>query len=399
MRSFIVLLLACLTVALLPLACVDPAEPVIDATVDVVIVDGTITNVAEPQVIRLNRSRADPFTGRFSDTPLTGARAEVVVNGTGVVALSETNVGIYELPNGFRGSVGNRYQLRFQLADGTRYASSTETMPAVPMIQSVTDQYNPDGLTGRQDGLTASNDIYLTTDDPADQTNYYRWNWTLWERQDWCHTCPQGLIYYERDANNQLVEGCLAPGNFELGFPLPPFIDYECRTMCWEIQFSSSLNLFSDSYTNGRTIRNRRVAVIPFHQYRPCLVEVRQMSLTQQAYQFYQRLDDQTQRTGGLADTPPSAPVGNVTSLANDREAVIGYFSASAVSSVRYWLDRKKVTGKVPNIAGDLPNLFYALNGRPPIPEPARGYQYRPPLAVCVPSDTRTPVKPEGWRD
>ena len=381
------------------MACVDPAQPVFDATVDVVIVDGTITNVAEPHVIRLNRSRADPFTGRFSDTPLTGARVEVVVNGTGVVALSETNAGIYELPNGFRGSVGNRYQLRFQLADGTRYASSTETMPAVPMIQSVTDQYNPDGLTGRQDGLTASNDIYLTTDDPADQTNYYRWNWTLWERQDWCHTCPQGLIYYERDANNQLVEGCLASGNFELGFPLPPFIDYECRTMCWEIQFSSSLTIFDDSYTNGRTIRNRRVAVIPFHQYRPCLVEVRQMSLTQQAHQFYQRLDEQTQRTGGLADTPPSAPVGNVRSLTNDREPVVGYFSASAVSSVRYWLDRKNVTGKVPNIAGDLPNLFYALNGRPPIPEPARGYQYRPPLAVCVPSDTRTPVKPEGWRD
>ena len=67
MRPFASLLFVCLIVALLPLGCVDPEEVAFNATINVVVVDGTITNLAEPQSIRLNRSKADPFTGRFWD--------------------------------------------------------------------------------------------------------------------------------------------------------------------------------------------------------------------------------------------------------------------------------------------------------------------------------------------
>ena len=382
------------------IGCVEPDSPRFKTNVNVVVVDGTITDLPERQVVRLNRSRADPYTGRFGDIPLAGAQVSVVVNGTEEVIGIETSPGSYQLPAGFRGRVGDRYQLHFQLADGTPYESSVETMPAVPGIEKVTHQYNPDGIAAGQVGdLTAAHDLFLTTQDPAGEANYYRWDWVLWERQDWCHTCPKDLIYYERDASNQLVEGCRDIGNVPISYPRPLFIDYECRTKCWEILFNSELNLFSDIYTNGGTIQGRRVAQIPFHQYAPCLVEIRQVGLTPQAYQFYRRLAEQSQRNGGLADTPPSAPVGNVRNLNDGREPVVGYFSASAVSVVRYWLDRKNVTGPAPRLAGESPNLFQALNGRQPVPEPIRGYRGRPPLAVCVPSDRRTPVAPEGWRE
>ena len=95
-------------------------------------------------------------------------------------------------------------------------------------------------------------------------------------------------------------------------------------------------------------------------------------------------------------------------------ETVVGYFTTSAVSSFRYWLDRKDATG-LPMGATDpkgpsgLPGaeLFFALNLRQPIPEPTfpppnvliYGGPSRPPTAVCVSSDNRTPYKPEGWRD
>lgn len=42
------------------LSCVDPEDLNLPGKVDIIVVDGTVTNLAEPQTIRLNRSKADP---------------------------------------------------------------------------------------------------------------------------------------------------------------------------------------------------------------------------------------------------------------------------------------------------------------------------------------------------
>lgn len=382
--------------------CVDPVAPTFNTLVDVIVVDGTVTDLAEPQVIWFTRSTADRFTGRFGETPLTGVQASVLVNGTESIPAREIRPGAYQLPEGFRGRVGSRYQLQFRLSNGTRYESTAETLPAVPPIDTVTNQYNPRSLPpDRTLGLTAAHDLHVSTKDPAGTPNYYRWDWVLWERQDFCHTCPQNFVYVERDANNQLIEGCVLNNIVPLPFPRPQFVDYECRTQCWEILFSAQLNQFADTYSDGQVIANRRVAQIPFYPYYPALVEVRQSALTPEAHAYFRRLDEQSQRTGGLTDTPPAAPVGNIRNLTDERENVVGYFTASGVSAVRYWLDRKNVTNEVPfPTSAEFATVFFTvLNQRRPFKEPISGIRGRPPLAVCVPSDSRTPVKPAGWRE
>ncbi len=145
-------------------------------------------------------------------------------------------------------------------------------------------------------------------------------------------------------------------------------------------------------HQSGRQITDRRVAQIPFYHPPPCLVEIRQSALTQGAYGYYRLLNDQTQKTGGLADTPPVPLIGNVRNLGDERENVIGYFTASGVSPMRYWLDRRSNTGTAPG-------LFVALNGREPNRQTGSPVRGRPPLAVCVSSTNRTPLKPEGWRE
>src|SRR5919199_1175052 len=101
MRSAL-LSLSCLLAGFVPLACVDPEDIILKGTVDVIVVDGTITNLAEPQVIRLNRSRADPLTGRFGVLPITKANVEVVVDSVEVITCHETIDGSYQLPSDFR---------------------------------------------------------------------------------------------------------------------------------------------------------------------------------------------------------------------------------------------------------------------------------------------------------
>ena len=383
------LLAACLPVALLSLACVDPAETAFNATVNVVVVDGTITNVSGAQTIQLNRSQADPFTGRFSTTPLGRAQVEIVVDSVRVVLFGETGVGRYEAPAGFVGQVGHAYQLRFTLPGGARYESDQQLMQPVPPIARLQARFNPNSLSPAQQlqgSYAAAHDFYVDINDPADQRNYYRWEWIDWERQEWCRTCNGGL-YFVNDATGNLLENCVAINS---GGPLT--YDYNCRTTCWEIVNGNDLSLFSDQNTNGSRIAGRRVAQVPLYSKERCLIEIRQNSLTPAAYSYFKTLGDQTQRTGGIADTPPAAPIGNVGNRANPAEAVAGYFTASAVTSQRYWLTRSDAVGFAPG-------LFQGLNGgRNPVNEQSL-VRDRPPLAVCVPSDTRTPVKPEGWRE
>lgn len=399
-RFFLVVLL----MALVVVSCVDPLDQTLIQRVDVVVIDGTITNLNELQVVYLNRSKSDPLTGRFGTLPLTKATVNIVVDSVQVVPLRETEPGRYQAPDGFTGQVDHAYQLRFTLTDGSRYESAPEIMPAVPPIANVTQRFNLTTLPAQQyDGsynaYRGANEFFVNWQDPADQHNYYRWDWRDYEKQDWCHTCTTGFYYVNSPINGATYEDCY-PGNGTNGY----FVnDYSCRTPCWEIVRNYDLNVFDDRLSNGGMNTGRRVAQIPYYQDRGALVEIRQSSLTAQAYRYYKLAQEQSQNNGGIADPPPTALVGNIKNVANVQERVVGYFGISAVAPVRYWLDRKENTGPYPG-------LFRGINGILPSPEgaardpntdlPKPNVSSRPtPTAVCVESDTRTQTKPVGWQD
>ena len=400
-----------LTTVLVPLSCVDSLDQTLRGTVNVIVVEGTITNVAEPQIIRLNRSKADSITGRFGTLPITKATVEVIVDSAQVIVCQETVDGSYQLPSDFKGQIGHAYQLRFTLPDGTHYVSNQQIIAAVPPISRISARFNPTSLSPPLLQLyAAGHDVLIDTQDPADEHNYYRWEWKLWEKQNWCRTCVNGVYavnnviipyngYYV--SGDQPFEDCFRLPNNSASLALPDFtFDYPCRTQCWEILYSRDINLFDDQYTNGGLIVNQSVGHIPFYQQSPCLVEIRQLSLSKDAYRYFRLFQDQTQRTGGLADTPPTALGGNVHNRADAPEIVVGYFTASAVATKRIFLHRTDTEGTPPG-------LFRSLNDRDPMPEVRDSFvginivggPVRPPTAVCGPIDQRTPVKPEGWRD
>ncbi|WP_420149551.1 DUF4249 domain-containing protein [Spirosoma sp.] len=445
MRSVALAGFLILLVLYLPLACVDPEDRVLSSTKSILLVDGTITDRAEPQIIKLSQAQADRLTGQFSTRPLTKAIVEVIIDSAQVIPCQETLAGSYQLPADFKGQIGHAYQLRFMLSDGTRYISSQQVMPAVPPIDKITARFNPTSLSPQQlNGYTAAHDLFVDSQDPADQHNYYRWEWKLWERQYWCHSCRQGVysiykvlpnVYRARDyfvTGTELYEDCFSPPAGKAGEEAPEvpqedwIYDYGCRTPCWQLIYGYDLMVFDDHLTNGSPIHQQRVAQIPFYDTGPGLVDIRQLSLTADAYRYYKLFQEQTQHTGGLADSPPTALGGNVYQVDHPQVRLIGYFSASAVSLVHYWLDRNDTkglaygsTGAVDTLrpkgtygsSGD--GLFYALNSRQPRLEPSPPYlgerekakvrlwpnADRPPLAPCLQSDHQTPFKPEGWRE
>jgi hypothetical protein len=166
--------------------------------------------------------------------------------------------------------------------------------------------------------------------------------------------------------------------------------DYACNQLCWDIFYNSDLNVLNDIYTDGKPIEGRLVAKIPYFQQTGGLVEVTQQSVSQSAFRYLRLLIDQGQNTGTLADTPPAALIGNVKNINDPKESVGGIFMVSSTQTQLFWLDRKDVPSNV------IPVGFL---GRPLNLEPSNGDPSRPPLAACVASRNRTPVKPRGWVD
>lgn len=384
-----VFLLSLLT---LLIGCVSSYDPELALNASLVVVSGTITDLPEPQLITLSRSRSNRDSANIS-TAINKARVDVVVNGAETLLLTETVPGTYQFPTTFRGQVGNRYKLRFRTAEGVQYESSEETMTAVPPIQRAYDEFVLRGPRQTADGTAIpANDVYIDFTDPGSTRNFYLWRWRLYEIQAWCATCKQGR-YVIRDigpvgAGPVEVIGCVP----DLSLAYSNLFDYACRGTCWDIFYNTDINVFSDVYANGQNQVGRKIASIPIYQRDPALIVIEQLSISADAYRYYKLFADQVQNTGTLADAPPAPIAGNVKNLANSAENVVGYFSASSVSINRYKMTRQNVT------TGSYRGLFYAQNGRIPNVEVRSGqYGQGVPSAFCVPGRYRTDQVPPGW--
>ena len=98
MRSAILPVFIGLLVLTLPFACIDPEDIALFSTKDILLVEGLITNLPEPQIIKLSRAQADRVTGQFNTLPLTKAETEVIVDSAQVIICHETLDGSYQLP-------------------------------------------------------------------------------------------------------------------------------------------------------------------------------------------------------------------------------------------------------------------------------------------------------------
>lgn len=383
-------------------ACVEPYSVNFQSAQEYVVVDGVVTDLDGPQFITLSKTNPEAtnesseftqtiWTKGLSTLPLEKAKAKIIVNGTQILYLTETEPGIYQLPDNFKGKVGDAYELEFLTESGKNYKSSSEKMLPVSTVKRAYDVFNPKGiprLSPYYGEFTPSNDIYLDFDDPAGEKNFYRWQWTLWELQKTCITCNQGK-YYLFDSENGVDGDCFK----DLTLKYNNIYDYTCEDLCWDIFYSTDINIFSDIYTNGQGQKDKLVAQIPLLQSNPCLVSLQQNSLTPNAYRFLKLIQDQANNSGTLADTPPAPIQGNVVNQKDKNELIIGFFTASSVSEYRTMLWRKNIKN-----AAVLNQLFKTIHNRDVILEDRSAERPYIPLAICKKSRSRSPFLPKDWK-
>ena len=165
-------------------ACITPYEADVKSTDRRLVVSGSITNSSAVQRVQLTYS-AD-YTNRASNADCTGAKVFLSDDKGLKVDYVEVTAGIYRIPanSTFKAEVGRTYQLNIKTSEGKDYQSKPELMKAVPEISSITTDYNFKAAETR--GQRYGWDVYLNTKDPETLGDYYRWDWTHFEKIDIC---------------------------------------------------------------------------------------------------------------------------------------------------------------------------------------------------------------------
>jgi hypothetical protein len=70
---------------------------------------------------------------------------------------------------------------------------------------------------------------------------------------------------------------------------------------------------------------------------------VRQYALDKEGYEFYELMKKNTESLGTIFDAQPSQIKGNISSVADPTEPVIGYITASTVEEKRFFIERAQL--------------------------------------------------------
>jgi hypothetical protein len=306
-----------------PLSCIEPYKVELPQGEQLLTIDGFITTDFGPHVIRLTRS--DTYGSVFEGLirPVTQANVVVRDSDGNVTFLEELlERGAYQTPSDFRAQVGKSYTLLITLQGGKSYTSLPERVSAVPELVELS--YRAVGFNTEDRLLDRSGaQILAHFNDPGDQTNFYYWR--------------TGNRDYVLVANPELYRlPDTHPTNPRGEAPKP------CCAICY-LKERSTLQRFAIASDEGFNGLPQRLPVafveddgLRFKEaYR---AEILQMSVSANAHRFLRLVEQQTSLTGSVFDSPPANIRGNMISLDDPDEPVLGYFIAAGVSKKEVYI-------------------------------------------------------------
>jgi hypothetical protein len=328
-RKYLFLLL------ILPLAaCIDPYSVVVDEGSQLLTIDGFISTAQGPHKIKLTRS--DTYGSVFEGLirPVTGATV-IVRDDLGKVTFLPEDMedrGVYNTPTNFSASVGRSYTLQIQLIDGKVYTSLPERVESVPEINNVdlkVVKIAVEGETLERSGVQ----LIAEFDDPADQNNFYYWRTD--ESTFVLNTRPDLFTPRPSDTNTSRD-------------PQPK----DCCVTCFktEVLGNQAIYLEKDDIFNGLStgvpagfIEDDGLRFIDTYR-----TDLKQLSISSEAYRFLRLVKQQVEISGSVFDPPPANIRGNMISLDNPEEVVLGYFIAAGETTKRIYIDGNQLDFRQP---------------------------------------------------
>jgi hypothetical protein len=299
-------------------SCRKPYDPpVVSATNSYLVVEGVINAGSDSTFIKL--SRTVKVSDKVVANPETGAMLTVESDQNTSYTLTEKSKGNYASP-GLNLDNSHKYRLRIKTANGKQYLSDFEVVLNAPPIDSIS--YDIKGAL-TQPGLN----VYVSTHDPSNKVVYYRWDY----QETWIIN-SYFPSYFKSNGDTVLGRNQITDN----------------ITDCWQSDTSSTIILGSSAKLLQDVIANQPVISIPSYSEKvgnKYSIVVRQYALSVDAYNFYVNIKKNNEQLGSIFDALPSDIAGNIHSVSNPNEPVIGYISIGSTSSKRIFISNNSLPG------------------------------------------------------
>ena len=284
---------------------------------EALVVEATITNEFKHQEIKISR------TFRFEDNgPKLEVGAQVYINdNNNNIYRFEENNGKYISTTEFQAEQGNVYRLTIMTNDGKTYESSSETLTPVNEMQSVLPIVE---TINKKRGVA----IVVSSFDPNNTSKYYRYEYEETYK----------IIAPNWD-DEKTILAPYEPGDLHQGILIIPRVG-ETQT-CYSTKISDEIILTT---TNGLS-EDRIDYVLRFldsdnpiisHRYS---ILVRQYIQNLASFTYYKTLKELSSSESILSPNQPGFFYGNLKSVENPNEKIIGFFEVSSISSKRIFFN------------------------------------------------------------
>lgn len=283
--------------------CVTQFIPEVEETRELMVVEGLFTD-RSPNFVKLSKSF--PLGEKNSSSPLPGCSVWIESDAGQRINFRETAPGIYE--TSATGVVGRKYTLH--IYTNGRYGLYTfqsfpVEMKPVPEVDSIYYEKIPVNPVGPFNIIPDFCQIYVDTHDPTNETRFFRWDFTeTWE------------------------------------FRLP--FDKVINPVCWITEPSREINVKSTAGLTDAVVQRYPLHYITNESDRlkeKYSILVNQYSVSEEEFYYWEKLKAVTQQVGSLYDITPASIPNNIYCVENPAEKVLGYFSVSATSSKRIFID------------------------------------------------------------
>jgi len=298
------------------MACKKPySPPAVTSPGSYLVVEGVINAGSDSTIIKLSRTVS--ISSAITTKPESSAILTVESDQNVIYPLTETTNGVY-VTVGLNLDNTRKYRLRIKTNNNNQqYLSDFVEVKATPPIDSV-------GFTIQNNAANTGILVYVNTHDPANNTRYYRWDYT----EAWQFHAKYESNYYST------------------GDIIVPRLADQFTYYCFSNDISSTIILGSSAKLKQDVIYQNPVTSIESTSEKietKYSIQIHQYALTGDAFTFWQNLKKNTEQLGSIFDAQPSQIRGNIHNINNAAEPVIGYISACTVQTKRVFISNNQL--------------------------------------------------------
>jgi hypothetical protein len=363
-------------------ACIKPYEAEIDEVANLISIEGSIIKGESVQTVTISRTSPLIYP---QYKPIRDCDVKVIDELDNEFLFNQNLDVTYsaEIPDEEL-VFGRQYKIQITTPSGEQYESQFETLNTGTDVDSVyyeikesTDNLSNEELFGLQ--------FYVDLEAADTVSRYFRWK--LEETYEYTSSAP--ISYYYEDAG-------LTP--VHLDNPNEFF-------RCWKTELVPGLYLSSTvtlTANEKKKIPLHYVSTISDRLKIKYSLFVKQYTLNEGAYNYWQKNKIATEESGGIYTQQPGQPITNLRNVNDSSEQVLGYFWISNMKKQRIFVPRINSLPVIGEVC-ELAEFNLADHGEGPFPryiyEDIRTDQNLTGSAFCFICTLKggTVVKPEFW--